>query len=435
MILTKSADQCDSLLTDQTSSLLMSLPLELVAMIGRALDPVSAVCFTLSCKRAACAVGIKCWSLFGRISGRREEKWKLLSTLKRDLPDYHLCFYVGKLCKISSRTSTNSCQRHRRYDDGESDARDDGGEAGKPRKATPGILTFCDMQLLMEKHMFGSAYDFTTSDFAFSMPWVNRGQSRDAEPRFDKRISKLEIVKNELRLYTIQHCLVSYKLKDDDIPTDLSTYDPGNWYSFGTPLCGHCSSGQPARDFYNELTRAVKASMFETKRKCWLSTSYKCSMCPKYFRFAAFHHVDHASVEMAVQSVQIFAPKEGASIPDWDDHAWNWMQYQPSQLFSFTPVWPSSNRPRPFMQTSVPDLYTVVPQQEEQEYFENNDLVPAIDEDVVKMLEEKRRTMRAEKLTNVAEHGAVRSGLSWAKWYLFTAPINAKRLRKESRVW
>jgi hypothetical protein len=439
MILTKSADHCDTLLANQTSSILMSLPLELVTLIGRALDPIDMVCFTLSCKRAACAVGIKSWSLFNNFTGLREGRWKLLRTLNRDLPDYHLCFYAGRLCKISSATSAIPCRRRRRieYEASNNGDYNESKSAQNLRKDRVGIPTFCDMQLLLEKHMYGSTYDFTVKDFTFTEPWGNQWQSRQhrgSKPHFDKSGNNLDIVGNELRVYTAQHCVIDYIPKHGGDPDDLSLHDPFNWYDFGMPICNHRRRDSSDRDIFYSTTQAVKVNLFENKQTCWQSPAYKCPMCPKFFRFAAFNHPEHTSLELAVQCVQIFAPKEGSAAPDWDEHANNWIQYNPGRIFNVTPTWPACHVGYVSREPKITGPYAAIPQQEEKHYFGKYDLVSAFNEDVVKQIKDRRRIALSEKLGTVKERVSQRTGLSWAKWHLVTAPKNAYQERKQRKA-
>jgi hypothetical protein len=451
MILTKSANECDSLLTNQSSSMLMSLPLELVALIGNFLDPVDKVCFTLTCKRAACGVGIKSWGLFGKATGSPIERWKLLETLKRDLPDYHLCFYLGRLCNLSSKAPLGSCQRrrlrrpeseisvaaikkpdHSRFGllpsadiDGPAPTKDDGYLANPP--------SFCDIQLLVESHLCKSPYEFTASDFSFSQPWRNSYQLRSSNPRFNKLFGDLEIAENELRLYTAQHRVVGYVPEDID-ETLNPLYKKDNWYDFGTPVCRHPRRFDCA-DIGLDTTRVAMTEIFTKKKTYWQSATYTCPLCQKYFRFAAFKHAEHNALDLVIQSVQIFGPKNGVSGPDWTELAWNWTRYRPEPCFVIAPFCPNLRGTYPTRDMTVSEPYhPLAPEEEAKLFTKDHAVVSAFDEEVLSKLRDQRRKMIAEKLAHVKDRVADRAGVSWIKWHLITAPKIAYRGRRARKL-
>jgi hypothetical protein len=450
MILTKSANQCDSLLTNQTSSRLMSLPLELVAIIGDFLGPADRVCFTLSCKRAACGVGIKCWGLLGRATASTSDRWMLLQTLKRDLPGHHLCFYSGKLCKLSSGAPSGECRRRRRPREPELSVAaieetqpPQFGLSPRAGSSSPFPATdndspinrpsFCDLQLLVEKQLHRSPYEFTAIDFNFSRPWNNSYQLRSTTPRFWRLFGNLESVGNELRLYTAQHCIVGYNPKDTNLMSN-PLYRKENWYDFGMPICRH-PRRYGCKDIGLEPTQTAMTRIFKEEETYWQSASYTCPMCPKYFRFTAFKHADHNALELVIQSVQIFGPKSGLSELNWNEVAKDWKTYCPHDLFTVPPHWPSGRSTRPTRDTTLSDLYISTAPEEQERYFtDDHVVVSAFDDEVQQKLYNQRRDRMANSNVDVKDRVDDRAGASWMKWHLVTAPKIAYRKRRERNV-
>jgi hypothetical protein len=306
MILTRSAEQCDTQLENQSSSLLMCLPIEIILMVGTFLEPIDAVCFTLSCKRAACALGLKSWGKFRLINTTSDDRWDLLQRLKRDLPNYHRCYYLNKLIRMSDPVVTEDfhmrkppkCSRRYRVPD-------------NPGCKNDYMPSFCDVQLLMERHMHGPPHGLSLEDFAISTPWSCLTDLKDplhhysnyylagqSEPQFWKLSMTLQIIQDNLLLHTVERCVAPKVVKPSPAQRSVS------WFSFGRNICQHLEHRFDSTEEVRMANRQLDRLIHEATFTSWQSASMKCYKCPTEFRLAAFNLPRHNAVELVVRCVQ-----------------------------------------------------------------------------------------------------------------------------------
>lgn len=224
MILTSDAELCSSHVDPQTQSSLMMLPAEIHLSINAFLDFPSSVCWTLSCKRAALAIGLKSWiaikgqASLVRLEDSASQKRHLLVLLEKEFPSYHLCYYSQRLCKtalsIGEWTKPHKGERkcmirtNRLRPDPDTPSR---------RWFAP---TFCEVKLIMQRWFHGPPHglslDFLdVSEVAWQCLAVRR-HDHYIDPKwpipiayFSKIDIKSQIVDNELQLQVCHRILVS----------------------------------------------------------------------------------------------------------------------------------------------------------------------------------------------------------------------------------
>ncbi|KAF2421126.1 hypothetical protein EJ08DRAFT_653546 [Tothia fuscella] len=303
MIITKSAAECDTILENQPDSVLLSLPLEIIAVIGEILTPVDAVCFTLSCKRAACAVGIKSWSQLKRTNSAPENRWALLQRLRRDLPDYHLCYSLKKLRKLRINEDTQErisppCSRRHQHK----------APANGLRYLKP---TLCDVQLLVDRQTYGDPYGFPAEDYTFSTQWRSRYEkaSVSLEEYLRNYLVKstialwrtdidLQLCGDYLLLHSVERFLCPRK------PAHSAPCSDAPWFPRPSEMCQHISFQWNGNPDVTMASRNLDLLVHNPNFTSWQSCFYQCQQCPTIFRFAAFALVDSRHVEIVVQLAQ-----------------------------------------------------------------------------------------------------------------------------------
>lgn len=340
MILTDDADLCSSHVDPQTQSSLMMLPAEMLLSINAFLDIPSSVCWTLSCRRAALAIGLQSWiAIKGqeslvRLEDSASQKRHLLFILEKESPGYHLCYYSQRLCKtaLSIGEWTNPHKGERKCMIHTNRLRPDPDTPSR-RWFPP---TFCEVRLIMQRWFRGSPHglplDFLdVSEAAWQCLAVHRYDGY-IEPKwpipiayFSKIDIKSQILDDELQLHVSHRILVSNS-EALEVCSNKMPFVNSLCHSpfLDAYICQHYrwnTKSSRSESIISVIDDAMRSSR-ELKRDAHdgvpipPSTTLACLTCQTESRFTAIAHGE-AGIELIAEFWQNLGGGQNLNDPGW----------------------------------------------------------------------------------------------------------------------
>lgn len=322
MVFSHDPDDCDTAVLRQEQSLLMSLPVELLLLIGDFQEPNDAAAFTLSCKRASCAMGLSSWKKIGRGSRHRgfnlrKSRWKFLQALERDLPNHHLCHFGEIFLKISRKNhSPHSSSFAPSLDKCRRTNLNRISEAYSPYSRIATRLSFCDVQSILKAVSIGETDSFDRLNL--SNPWLNSCSWKYGRSTYlIKQDEKALIHNNELYVYTCSRRWTLFSAEDlrDKKHHPLAFLD--------MPVCRH-----QLLDIHEKaVTTLIRASIpgifddtlafFYPENLPLVSNTFGCFRCPIECRFTIFNHGPDFGVELALEVAHVLGSASSLHDPEW----------------------------------------------------------------------------------------------------------------------
>ena len=341
MILTQDAEFCNSDVLSQRQSRLMALPSELLLVINDFLDVPSSVCWTLTCKLAACAIGLKTWTAlkcqvrYSHPENWFTQRWQLLCRLEPSLPDYHLC-NVEKILRKNSATTHEWASKNGYNQSCVSRAtRLDPSPAWhnwpSQRWFQP---SFCEVQMVMNRHFYGITHGLplnflnATEDWQFAKtnrdPW---GWRREEIPYFSKVNIVASIIDDQLQFHVCHRILVSPE-EAHFLISQRETITR-SWSRNVSPClriqaCNHERLGFSDVDCRAiidviHLARSVPLIAVDSEFAIPQEDRFKCVTCKHCKTEARFTALDHekAGIEFVVETWQNLGSGRKLSDPGW----------------------------------------------------------------------------------------------------------------------
>jgi hypothetical protein len=339
-ILARDPELYDGCHTQEQSALMRLLPPELLLHITSFMETADLACWTLTCKRVACAVGFKAWAELTKKNPFRAdlddtsqtERWNILRALERDMPDYHLCSYQKRLRKNTFTMSQrwidgayHTCQlRSERLN---ADPKFPADRWNKP--------TFCEVQAVMNRHFFGPTHQSHGLPLDFlhvSDPWqafetTRRKSSRPIEtvPYLSKIDINTAIVDDELQFHVCHHLWVSNEeaqLLTENRGDYTKPFLTENKYpTLRVYTCYHLGgfwSGNESLAVFESICVAIEngPKHLVGDAKTTASRSITCDKCQTEIRYTAFSHRE-AGIEFVVDVWQNLGRARHYTDPGW----------------------------------------------------------------------------------------------------------------------
>lgn len=323
MVFSHDPDDCDTAVHRQEQSLLMSLPVELLLLIGDFQEPNDATAFTLSCKRASCALGLSSWKKIGRGSRHRgvnlrKSRWKFLQALERDLPNHHLCHFGEIFLKMSHKNhsphssnfipSIDNCRRTNLTKIS---------EAYSPYTRIATRLSFCDVQSILKAVSLGETGSFDRLNI--STPWMNSSSWKYGHSTYlIKQDEKALIHNDDLYVYT---CSRRWALCSAEDLRDKKHLRPQMFFDMS--VCRH-----QLLDIHEKSVKTlIRASIpeifddtlefFYPETQPLVSVTFGCFRCPIECRFTIFNHGSDSGVELALEVAHVLGSASSLHDPEW----------------------------------------------------------------------------------------------------------------------
>lgn len=322
MVFSHDPDDCDTTVHRQGQSLLMSLPIELLLLISDFQEPNDAAAFTLSCKRASCALGLSSWMKIGRGSRHRgpnlrKARWKFLQALERDLPTHHLCHFGEIFLKISHKNhSPHSSNFIPSLDNCRRTNLNKISEACSPYTRIATRLSFCDVQSILKAVSLGETDSFDRLNI--SNPWLKSSSWKYGQPTYlIRQDEKASIHNGELYIYTCSRRWALCSAEDfrDKKHLPISFLD--------MPVCRH-----QHLDLHEKSVKTlIRASIpevsddtlefFYPEIQPLVSSTFGCFRCPIECRFTIFNHGPDYGVELALEVAHVLGSASSLHDPEW----------------------------------------------------------------------------------------------------------------------
>lgn len=310
----------------------MSLPVELLLLIASFQEPNDAASFTLTCKRATCAVGLTSWKKIGRGSRHtglemRKLRWTFLQTLEKDLPDYHLCHFGEIFLKVSHRNHSPrsssyipALDRCRRTDISKIS------ESYSPWSKISIKLSFCDVQSILK--VDSPTKEHSLDYLNISTEWLNGSSWKYGHSTYlAKQDEKALIHNNELYMYT---CSRRWAIDSAEDLRDKKHLRPQFFYDMS--VCRH--------QLLDNHEKAVKMlmclsipddledDMEYTNMQPLVSIPFGCFRCPIECRYTIFNHGPRGGLELALEVVHILGSASSLHDLEWSSRGVpEWQQY------------------------------------------------------------------------------------------------------------
>lgn len=322
MVFSHDPDDCDTTVHGQEQSLLMSLPVELLLLISDFQEPNDEAAFTLSCKRAACALGLSSWKKIGRGSRHRgfyvrKARWKFLQALERDLPNHHLCHFGEIFLNMSHKNhsphssnfvpSLDNCRRANLSKIS---------DAHSPYSRIATRLSFCDVQSILKAVTLGETDSFDR--LSKSNPWLNSSSWKYGRSSYlIKQDEKALIHDGELYIYT---CSRRWSLCSAEDFRD-KRHRPFSFLDIS--VCRH-----QLLDIHEKAIKTlIRASIpdisndtlefFYPQYQPLVSATFGCFRCPIECRFTIFNHGPDSGVELALEVAHVLGSASSLHDPEW----------------------------------------------------------------------------------------------------------------------
>jgi hypothetical protein len=333
MIISHDPDDCDTNVNRQEKSLLMSLPVELLLLVAKFLEINDAASFTLSCKRAMCAVGLSSWKFIGRgcrykSQALQRTRWKFLQALEKDLPNHHLCHFAEIFLNMSHKNhSPHSSNFEPNLDSCRRSDLSKLSESYSPYIRIATRLSFCDVQSILKAASTENASENSLNYLSFSRSWSNTMSWRHGHDVFLLRQDeKPLILNNELYIHT---CSRRWALCSAEDIRDKK-YRPQFFYDMS--ICRHQSLDMQE----NSINKLIRNSIVESSEEDvnyselqpLVSLPFGCYQCPIECRYTVFNHGPKSGIELALEVGHILGSVSGFHDLEWSSRgAPEWKRY------------------------------------------------------------------------------------------------------------